>query len=134
MTEKELEGMLSTLERAYGRLKEALLVDPEENELAIDATIQRFEFTFELAWKAIKKFAGFLKAGECNSGRSCIRLAYKLGWIDDEEKWLSLLEARNLTSHTYSEGTAWEVYEAIKREHAIFEKLILSLRKELAGA
>ncbi len=44
MTEKELEGMLSTLERAYGRLKEALLVDPEENELAIDATIQRFEF------------------------------------------------------------------------------------------
>ena len=131
MTAKELEGVLHNLEKAYSRLKEALLIDPEENEIAIDATIQRFEFTFELAWKTIKKFAEFLRAGECVSGRSCIKLAYKLGWIRDEEKWLSLLEARNLTSHTYSEKVAWEVYETVKKEHPVFEELISYLRREL---
>ena len=47
MTAKELEGVLHNLEKAYSRLKEVLLIDPEENEIAIDATIQRFEFTFE---------------------------------------------------------------------------------------
>jgi len=123
--------MLRTFERTYERLKKVLLIDPEENEIAIDATIQRFEFTFELAWKTIKKFVEFLGAGECNSGRSCIKLAFKLGWIGDEEKWLSLLEARNLTSHTYSERTAQEVYEAVKNNHTVFERLILSLKREL---
>lgn len=86
MTAEELRSVLKTLERAYGRLKEALLINPEEIEIAVDATIQRFEFTFELAWKAVKKFAEFMGAGECNSGRSCIKLAYRLGWITDEAR------------------------------------------------
>ena len=131
MRERELRDRLNSLQRAYERLKEVLAVDPKENEIALDAAIQRFEFTFELSWKTVKRFAEFFNAGECNSGRSCIKLAYRLGWIDDEEKWLSLLEARNLTSHTYNEGIAWEVYETVRSEHPVFEKLILSLKAEL---
>lgn len=131
MTVENLKRRLETLQKAYKRLKEILTLDPEETGIVIDATIQRFEFTFELAWKTIKKFVETLRAGECNSGRSCIKLAYKLGWVEDEEKWLSLLEARNLTSHTYDQEFAFEVYRMIKSEHTAFENLILSLRKEL---
>ncbi len=132
MMAEELRNVLKTLERAYGRLKEALLIDPREVEIAIDATIQRFEFTFELAWKAVKKIAEFLGAGECNSGRGRIKLAYRLGWITDEDKWLSLLEARNLTSHAYSKKMAWEVYKTVKEEHVLFEELISTLNEKIA--
>jgi len=126
-----LREKLKALEAAYARLKEALELPLEENSIVLDAAIQRFEFTFELGWKTIKRFAETLRAGECNSARSCIKLAYKLGWIDDEEKWLSLLQARNLTSHTYSLETALDVYKVVKEAHTSFEKLILSLKREL---
>ncbi len=132
MTAEELKTRLKTLKDAYNRLKKILTMNPEETDIVIDATIQRFEFTFELAWKTIKKFAEILGAGECNSGRSCIKLAYRLGWIEDEEKWLSLLEARNLTSHTYNQEIALNVYEMIKSQHTAFKNLILSLEKELS--
>ena len=132
MTAEELKTRLKTLRDAYNRLKETLAMNPEETDIVIDATIQRFEFTFELAWKTIKKFAETLGAGECNSGRNCIKLAYRLGWIEDEGMWLSLLEARNLTSHTYNQEIALNVYEMIKSQHTAFKNLILSLEKELS--
>ncbi len=131
MTVEDLKTRLETLQKAYERLKDALALNPEELDIVTDATIQRFEFTFELAWKTIKKFAEFLRAGDCNSGRSCIKLAYKLGWIKNEEDWLSLLETRNLTSHTYNREIAQEVYFLIKDKHSTFQNLILSLEREL---
>ena len=41
------------LSRALARLEDALAV-PESAPLAIDGTIQRFEFVFELCWKTMK--------------------------------------------------------------------------------
>jgi len=43
------------LERALARLQEAL-AKPEDS-IVRDAAIQRFEFTFEMAWRAIQAFA-----------------------------------------------------------------------------
>ena len=126
-----LREKLNSLERAYARLKEALELPLSEDSIVLDAVIQRFEFTFELSWKTAKRFAEVLGAGECNSARSCIKLAYKLGWINEEGKWLSLLQAGNLTSHTYSLEIALDVYETVKEAHTCFEKLILSLKREL---
>jgi len=121
---------LQRLERAYFRLLEVLEnFDPLEVDIALDATIQRFEFTFELSWKAIKKFAEFMGLEGCNSPRSCIKLAYRLGWISDQNMWLGLLEARNLTSHTYDIATAWKVYNLIKENHKAFDKLLEKLKE-----
>ncbi len=128
--EEELRERLKSLENAYERLKEALELKVDVADIVIDAAIQRFEFTFELSWKTVKRFAEILGAGKCNSARSCIKLAYRLGWIDDEKRWLSLLEARNLTSHTYNQQVAKEVYSLLKKEHTAFKNLILSLKKE----
>ena len=52
-------------------------------------------------------------------------------WIEDEEKWLRLLEARNLTSHTYDQETAMEVYETVKEYFEVFQGLLKELRKEI---
>lgn len=41
--------------KALNRLKEGLTQYDEKNELLRDGIIQRFEFTFELAWKTLKE-------------------------------------------------------------------------------
>ncbi|MEB3222998.1 MAG: nucleotidyltransferase substrate binding protein [Candidatus Sericytochromatia bacterium] len=45
---------LSNFENALMRLSEVLARDPAD-DIVRDAAIQRFEFTFEACWKAIKR-------------------------------------------------------------------------------
>ncbi|MGB9706468.1 MAG: nucleotidyltransferase substrate binding protein [Microgenomates group bacterium] len=45
----KLESQYQDLQKAYLRLKEAVALPP--TIINRDATIQRFEFTFELCWK-----------------------------------------------------------------------------------
>ncbi len=129
---KEPADYLRRLEKAYFRLLDVLEnYNPSELDIVLDATIQRFEFTFELSWKAIKKFAEFVGLEGCNSPHSCIKLAYRLGWISDQRQWLNLLEARNLTFHTYDIATAWRVYDLVKENYKVFEELIKKLKELL---
>jgi nucleotidyltransferase substrate binding protein (TIGR01987 family) len=124
------EAGLDNFEQAIKRLEAALQYDPEVLDIALDAVIQRFEFTFEQAWKSIRlaaKAVGY----DCKSPRGCLKLAYKMEWLEDEEKWLRLLEARNLTSHTYDQETAMEVYETVKDNFEVFKSLLEELRKEI---
>jgi nucleotidyltransferase substrate binding protein (TIGR01987 family) len=121
---------LDNFEHAIKRLEVALEYDPEVLDIALDAVIQRFEFTFEQAWKSIRlaaKAVGY----DCKSPRGCLKLAYKLEWLEDEEKWLRLLEARNLTSHAYDQETAIDVYETVKDNFEVFQGLLEELRKEI---
>lgn len=98
------------LERALGRL-EAALARPEDDILR-DACIQRFEFTFELAWKAIQRQARE-EGLDCASPRECFRVAFRLGLADDDARWMAMVEDRNRTTHTYDEDTAHAVYGAL---------------------
>jgi hypothetical protein len=54
MNERALKRLFDDLGRSLDRLEEALRVASEE-PLAIDGTIQRFEFTFELFWKTVRR-------------------------------------------------------------------------------
>jgi hypothetical protein len=54
MSASQMKATLESLGKALDRLEEAL-EQPLENALAVDATIQRFEFTIELFWKALKR-------------------------------------------------------------------------------
>ena len=126
----ESKVQLGNLENATERLKAALKYDPLELDIVMDATIRRFEFTFETAWKSVKlvaKAVGY----DCKSPKGCLKLAYQMGWIDDEERWLELLEARNLTSHTYDQEIAMEVYETVKENFQVFGSLLRELREEI---
>ncbi|MCD5407349.1 MAG: nucleotidyltransferase substrate binding protein [Desulfotomaculum sp.] len=128
MLEKDLQ--LKNFKKATEKFKIALQYDPVAMDIALDATIQRFEFTFELAWKSIKLVAKII-GHQCKSPKGCLQLAYKMGWIKSEEQWLKLLEARNLTTHTYSNETAMEVYAIIKENAAAFDELLKELAKEI---
>ncbi|WP_367142724.1 HI0074 family nucleotidyltransferase substrate-binding subunit [Desulfosporosinus sp.] len=70
----------------------------EANDLLRDGVIQRFEFTFELAWKTLK--AVFEDEGliGLNSPKTVLREAFAMGLIQDDELWLTMLSDRNSTS------------------------------------
>jgi nucleotidyltransferase substrate binding protein (TIGR01987 family) len=109
---EQAERSMALLGQALKRLTEALAVPPDA-PLALDGTIQRFEFTFELFWKTIQRLLA-LEGIEANSPRSCLREAYRIGWLQDEPAWLKLLESRNLTTHTYREEVARQVYRQVR--------------------
>lgn len=108
----KLENLKEDLSKANKRLKEASELEP--TRIYKDATIQRFEFTFELAWETMQEYIrdqGF----DCKSPKSCFRTAAEIDLIKNIEIWFEYLKARNLITHTYNEKLSDEVYnKAIK--------------------
>lgn len=112
----QIETKQADYHRALERLQSALQKEPDADEMYLDATIQRFEFCFELAWKLMKVVLDY-EGIEVSSPRSSIREGWKQGMIADAETWLDMQEKRNLSAHTYNESTAWEVYRLIKEKY-----------------
>ena len=85
----------------------------QEDRINIDATIQRFEFTFELAWKFLNDFF-FGRGLELNYPKEIIKEAFVVNLINDESIWIKMLRDRNMTSHAYDEKLADEIFSRIK--------------------
>jgi nucleotidyltransferase substrate binding protein (TIGR01987 family) len=89
---------------------------PGDEELR-DACIQRFEFTFELAWKMLKRRLEIdlpnPQEADAMSYRSLIRAGAERGLLDDAPDWFVYREKRNLTAHAYDPGKAAEVYAVL---------------------
>lgn len=116
MTKEQLLLKWEDYHKALHRLEIALTKTLDEDDLYLDATIQRFEFTFELAWKLMKAVLEY-EGIEATSPRSSIREAWKQHLIGDAEKWLDMQVKRNLSSHTYNEETAQDIYRHIKEDY-----------------
>jgi len=108
----KLASQLTDFHKALVRLKEAAALTPKRL-IHKDATIQRFEFTFELAWKMMQSLV-HESTKEIYGPKQVIREAAKLGLIDEPEKWFEFLQQHNLSVHTYKEDLAQEVYMSAK--------------------
>jgi nucleotidyltransferase substrate binding protein (TIGR01987 family) len=114
----KLENKYIAFATALDRLKEAIdLYQNKENTVLLDGTIQRFEFCVELGWKLLKEYLEYEKVGEFNSPRATIKECFNIGLIENADQWLDMLDDRNLTSHTYDEETAKEIYRNIITEY-----------------
>lgn len=111
MTEK-LNQSLINLGRALDRLDEAL-AEPTTNPLAIDGTIQRFEFGLELFWKTLKRLLA-VEGVEATTPRDTLKHAHRAGWLSSEAAWLQMLRDRNETSHISNEEMALRIYTSIR--------------------
>ena len=116
MTVERIHLKWEDYHRALGRLHIALEKDADTDDMYLDATIQRFEFCFELAWKLMKAVLEY-EGIEANSPRSGIREGWKQGLISDAEAWLDMMEKRNLSSHTYDENVARDIYHEVKEQY-----------------
>mgnify|MGYP000573600835 FL=1 len=123
---------IDALGNALKRLEESLAFDLSQ-PLVVDACIQRFEFSIELTWKMLKKCLA-IEGIEVNTPRESIQQAYAIHWLNDESEWLSMLKDRNLTSHTYKEDLALEIYHRLPNHFEAMHSLYLLLNSRFSEA
>jgi nucleotidyltransferase substrate binding protein (TIGR01987 family) len=99
---------LDELKKALDRLSEALALP--KNDIIRDSVIQRFEFTVELSWKVLQRYIKASGIVEPLTPKNTFREAARLGLIKNPEAWIRFVDARNLSSHTYKESLAEQVY------------------------
>ena len=103
-----LNEMLRKYESSDGY--EPLIVDALR-----EATVRRFFWSLEVAWKTCKRHLseqGFLEAST-GSPKSIMRLAFSNGLISDATPWVRYIDARQNTAHDYSEEQLDAVIEVV---------------------
>jgi len=120
----KLQNLIENLIKANKKLKEAAKAKP--TQMNKDATTQRFEFTFELAWKTIQEYIRD-QGLDCKSPKNCLREAGRLERIENVEKWLKFLDSRNLIAHTYNQKVANEIYKKAVKFPAEIDKLLKNI-------
>ncbi len=116
MKQERIEELFTDFKEALERLREAVNEDLSKGNIVVDGTIQRFEFTFELAWKLIKAVLEY-NGIEADTPRIVIKEAFKAKILKDGDGWIDMLEDRNKTSHIYDENQALKIYNKIKNDH-----------------
>lgn len=132
MLNNKFIAKLTNFQNALQRLKEAVneFNQPAASEVIRDGVIQRFEFTYELAWKTTKEFLEEVGIVEVNSPKAVIKEAYAQKLLGDEKNWLLMINDRNMTSHMYKEEMAEEIAERIANLYIKeFELLLQNLQE-----
>lgn len=122
------DKVVSQFSDALERLKQVL--QKPKDEFMRDSAIQRFEFTYELAWKAIKAHLEE-KGVSVYSPRDAFRAAFQDGLIADDPRWLQMVETRNQSTHAYGAPLAEQVYARLSGYLPLFETLSNSLPKKV---
>ena len=95
--------------KAISSLEEALSLP--KTDIVRDATIQRFEFCVELAWKTSKKIMGT----QTSAPKQVLREMAQNGFIENVDLWFDFLENRNLSSHAYDQVLAEKVFTSAQK-------------------
>ncbi len=111
---------LSSLKNAVSQLDAGLelLKQAPQQTIVRDGVIQRFEFTYELCWKMLKRYFVMTwanpQAYDEISFQNLIREGSKEGLLKSGwDIWWMYRDARAATSHTYDEQKALQVLAAI---------------------
>ncbi len=120
---------IAPFERAIQRLEEGLAryrADTGDTQIR-DGLVQRFEFTYELGHKVLKRYLEYASANpeqfDEMTFQDLIRTANEQGLLlGDWTDWRGFRDMRARTSHTYNEDVAVEVVEGIPRfvEEAVY--------------
>ncbi|HEY8857530.1 MAG TPA: HI0074 family nucleotidyltransferase substrate-binding subunit [Rugosibacter sp.] len=135
---KELRAQdgLMYFERALDRFR--IVVTERERwvaegngDIVLDVAVKRFEFTYEMAWKALKRTLDYLGL-DARAPRPVFKEAFAQGLLADEQVWLDMIEMRNLSSHVYDEQEVSRILGELDRYLAAFEALRIQLHKTLS--
>ena len=101
--------------KALALLRQALEHGPSRlSLLEKEGVIQRFEYSFELAWKTVKDFLedGGLVITPVTP-RQVLKDAFAAKVLTDGQVWIDMLDHRNLLSHNYDSAVFEEAVDAI---------------------
>ncbi len=91
--------------------------------------VQAFEFSYELAWRFMKRFL-HLRGVDVASPKETFRNAALEKFIEDPEIWFTFQQVRNLTVHTYNEAnveTIISYFDNFSRELSKLIKILLEI-------
>jgi nucleotidyltransferase substrate binding protein (TIGR01987 family) len=127
---ERLKEKLDVAQRALKTLQEVV---EEKNPKAIlrDAAIQRFEYTFEAVWKVGQGFLRSHEGLEVGSPKGTIRGLFQTGYLNarQAELGLKMVDDRNLTSHTYSEGLSEQIFKELPKYAALMQLCLSVIKK-----
>ena len=111
---------LTSFQHALASLRRALVrwdASHAQDEELRDACIQRFEYTFELSWKMLKRRLELdlpdAHSLDAMSFRDLVRTGAERGLLHDVGAWMVLRDKRNITWHAYNATKAAEVAAVI---------------------
>ena len=139
MAESEkLKRTFGKFEKAFSKYKEIIkfpqIFDFLNEELIVEITTKRFEYTFEVLWRILKEYLRS-EGVDCSTPLSCFKEAFKAGLIDEkyEDIFIDMIEKRNQIVHVYDFDQAKNIYEFLKKEEVfsaiedVFEKIKTNL-------
>jgi nucleotidyltransferase substrate binding protein (TIGR01987 family) len=105
---------------AFALLSDAVLRLQQEalSPLEREGMIQRFEYTWELAWKTLRDF--LIHSGvelPSLTPANVIRAAFEAGVIANGDGWIAAMKARNQMSHEYDSKAFERIVEEIKDQY-----------------
>ncbi|MBI5230325.1 MAG: nucleotidyltransferase substrate binding protein [Candidatus Magasanikbacteria bacterium] len=119
---------LGAFKKALMTPKEALdAYNPENVETFVrDAAIQRFEYSFELCWKACKVFLFERFGTNAPSPKECFRALRVHELVSDveTETLLQMVDDHNTTTHTYDEAFARQLLESIEKYYVLMQMVL----------
>lgn len=105
----------ANFDRAFVLLREALERGPSAlSMLEKEGVIQRFEYSFELAWKTVKDYleqSGLIISPV--TPRQVLKEAFAAKLLADGQVWIDMLDHRNLLSPTYDFSVFSKAVDAI---------------------
>jgi nucleotidyltransferase substrate binding protein (TIGR01987 family) len=128
---EKLSSQLASCQRAISTLDEIL--EMPFSVIVRDASIQRFEYSFESLWKLLKTYLADQEGLVCNSPKQCFREALKVGLLSvkEAEIYLVMTDDRNLTSHTYIEAVAEAIYKKLPSYLRVMNSLLASIQAQV---
>jgi nucleotidyltransferase substrate binding protein (TIGR01987 family) len=117
---KKLSEAVEYVKKDFGEKENEIEFEDTEEVLAEiikEGLIQRFEYTYEMAWNVMKDYALYQGNSEIGGSRDAIRYAFSSNLITDGDMWMDMIKSRIKTSHTYNEETAQEIYQKIINEY-----------------
>ncbi len=128
---EKLNERLASSQRAVATLDEIL--QTPTSVIVRDASIQRFEYSFESLWKLLKAYLDQQEGIICNSPKACFREALKAGLLSasNVETCLAMTDDRNLTSHTYIEAVAEAIYSKLPAYRDVMKQLLAGVQAHI---
>ena len=130
---ERVKERLNVARRALATLSQAL--KEPNTPMNRDASIQRFEYSYEAVWKAAQAYLSAVETVEAGSPTSVARACFRAGLLTEEQARavLGMARDRNLTVHTYNEELADQIYSRLPGHAALMDAWLAAMERATAG-
>ena len=88
------------------------------SELEVEGLVQRFEYTYELAWKVLQDLLLHKGYDFMLGPNGTLKKAFEDGLITNHDSWRKMAKSRNMLSHVYDEEEVLPIVRLIYSEYA----------------